>query len=214
MSHLLSTVNPEAAAAITERPIQTAAPAEDLLSAQPVASAAPPVAPEPEQTSLPGVGDGVTYFPRPGELRAGKGLHAAIVTAVNPEDRTVDLVVVYDADDFVGMRRVPARLNREGMGWEPKPAVNDARIAALEAAVDRLSRQVLGSLVLSDGDSLLGILDEHEDRLTELEPQVTPVVRAAAPVAAKAKPKAKRKKAKQNAAGAASARPSTTPATD
>lgn len=137
------------------------------------------------QGHLPKVSDTVIFYPRPGELRAGAGKHAAIVTAVNDDD-TLDLVVIFDADDFIGQRRVPMRINGEGMGWVKKPSPT----AALEDRIARLERQLLGDLVLADGDSILGILDEHEDRLTAVESAPKPVP-AKVPKQAKAKAKPK-----------------------
>lgn len=148
---------------------------------------------------LPGPGQGVAYYPRPGELRAGKGVHAAIVTAANEDDGSLDLVVVYDADDFIGMRRVPRRTGNEGMGWVAMPGIAalTARVEALEAAVAKLGRQLFGAdLTLSDTDSILGIIDEHEDRIEAMERPPKPRVKQ---VDAKASAKAKRPSGKKGA---------------
>lgn len=149
MGHLLKTVNPEAAADIAN-----------------------------ETKPIPCIGETVIFFPRPGELRAGRGKHAAIVTAVNDDD-TLDLVVVYDADDFIGQRRVARRSLDGGMGWETRkvetahsdPRLHDIcnRVDALEKATETIRALVLGKLTMPNGESVLGILDEHEDRLDRLE---------------------------------------------
>lgn len=209
MSHLLATVNPEAARRLEEEGGEvTLTPREDAAPPPP----APPaereviVPDEPEPIVLPVIGEGVAYYPRTGELRAGKGVHAGIVTAVNPEDSTVDLVVVFDADDFIGIRRVPARQGNEGMGWVMRGNAGVEalvpRVFELEAAVAKLQRQLLGDLSLADNDTILGIIDEHEDRMEALEAKA-----ASAPVPAAVKAARKKAKTKTKAKARAASGP-------
>jgi hypothetical protein len=160
MGHLLKTVNPDAVAEI------------ELQKRIDV--------------PLPKVSDTVIFFPRPGELRAGHGKHAAIVTAVHEEDKTLDLVVVYDADDLIGQRRVPRRNLDGGMGWESKSSSvaspNDLQAKldlfrsetsleneGIRAEISALRSIVFGRFQMPEGESIIGIVDEHEDRLISLE---------------------------------------------
>ena len=152
---------------------------------------------------LPGVGESVVFYPRPGELRAGRGKHAAIVTASNDEDQSLDLVVVYDADDFIGQRKVKRRSLDGGMGWEPLPnrpqvTVNRApqEIAELRELIDNATKRLdaLHASVFGDfevpSESLVEVMGEHEDRMQKIEDMVTPpVTRAKAKKAAKPKGK-------------------------
>ena len=142
---------------------------------------------------LPGVGESVVFYPRPGELRAGRGKHAAIVTASNEDDQSLDIVVVYDADDFIGQRRVKRRSLDGGMGWEPLPTNKtlparqlveatengglklveltgplEKRIAALEANHTKTVALILGEF-LPPKESLVEIMGEHEDRMQKIE---------------------------------------------
>jgi len=176
MAHLMKTINEDAA--------------KDLS------------APEP----LPGVGESVVFYPRPGELRAGRGKHAAIVTASNDDDQSLDLVVIYDADDFIGQRKVKRRSLDGGMGWEPMYATKTLPAAVLAPdleAINMLSKQIaelkatvvnLTSAVFGDFDvpkeSLVDIMGEHEDRMQKIEDMVTPPVTRAK---AKKVPKTKAK---------------------
>lgn len=150
----------------------------------------------------PGLGEMVIYYPRPGELRAGAGHYTAIVTRVN-EDDTLDLVVVYDADDLVGQRHIPRRSPDGGLGWEriARKKRDDAagwseRVRSLEEQVAMLTKVLLGGYE-APRESILQILDEHEDRLEAIAPTLS----AARPEASKPKkPKQKQPKAAAKAA--------------
>lgn len=139
-------------------------------------------------TDRPTLGEPVVFHARPGELRRGNGRFSAIVTAVN-EDDTVDLVVVFDADDFIGQRHVSPRSLDGGMGYTRLAYFKNAadverlvglvevltgRVEALEAAVDRLTQQTFGDRELPEGESILGVLDEHEDRIQAAEKPKAP----------------------------------------
>lgn len=92
MGHLLSTVNPEAAAAI--QPRQVAA------------------------KDMPAVGSFVQYFARPGEGRRGGHEFGAMVTRVY-DNGTIDGIAFYDADDFRNLERLPQRSeHHEFPAWD------------------------------------------------------------------------------------------------
>lgn len=159
-----------------------------------------PVALKPD---LPGISETVVFYPRPGELRAGRGRHAAIVTGTN-EDGTLDLVVIYDADDFIGQRHVARRSLDGGMGWEPLPgksmpkqmleATADGRLVPvpdnaaqfaglveentkLRADLDALRKSIFGDFD-APTDSIVSILAEFEDKLDAgAPPDVTPAAK-------------------------------------
>jgi hypothetical protein len=146
------------------------------------------------ESALPGVGELVIFYPRPGELRAGVGRHTALVTRSNEDDNSLDLVVVYDSDDLVGQRRVPKRSLDGGMGWEtprrrssvlqvehevPGPATAPEVVAALMRQVEALEKTVAGLQKTIFGEfeappeAFVEILSDHEDRLIKLEPVAT-----------------------------------------
>lgn len=77
MGHFLSTVNPEAV---------------DQIGT--------------EAAQGPGVGSMVVYIPRPGEGRGRRHEFPALVMGEN-EDGTLDLLIVYDANDVTMRERIP-----------------------------------------------------------------------------------------------------------
>lgn len=189
MGHLLSTLNPEAA--------------EEADSGRLVPH-------HPEWPLLPRVGQMVSYHPRPGEFRRGREEFPAIVLHAEPERGTLDLLVVYDRDDWHGMEGVP-RWPADGstLGWtqaEPPrsdsardPRFDDmlAKLDMLEGMIEALASRIFGKLEMPEGETLLGILDEHEDRVTTLEtncPKAEAIEKKLATlrqeINAKAKPKA------------------------
>lgn len=174
MGHLLSSVNKDAAEAIGR---------------------------EEQKQPLPGIGETVRFFPRPGELRSGKGEYAALVTGRDEADYTLDLVVFFDVDDSIGQKKMPRRNPDQPRGWEflattsrqgditqaPLTADDAKRLAALEQVTSELAaelmklRQVIFGEFEPPNEPFVEILSEHEDRLVALEPK------------AKVAPKAKRK---------------------
>lgn len=68
-------------------------------------------------TPLPDIGSTVVYIPRAGQVRAGKTRVPAIVTGRDVDNRLLDLVVIYDADDFLSKPRIPRRQG-DDHGWE------------------------------------------------------------------------------------------------
>lgn len=149
-----------------------------------------PPAPKPD---LPGISETVVFYPRPGELRAGRGRHAAIVTGTN-DDGTLDLVVIYDADDFIGQRHVARRSLDGGMGWEPLPMKVDQASArtVFPPPIDDTDKKAIEELktglvelrkaIFGDFDappeSIVSILAEFEDKLEAgAPPAVTPAPR-------------------------------------
>lgn len=154
MSHMLATVNKEAADAIGHE--HDAAP------------------------DVPGIGETVVFHPRMGEWRAGRNKFGAIVTWVH-DDGTLDLVVFYDADDFIGQRAVPRR-DGEGRGWEKPngallgmaaPSGQPVAIMDLRREVSLLGEQVFGPCVAGK-PSILETLMDMTARLTALENRPKP----------------------------------------
>jgi len=101
MGHLLATANPQAAEHINNPP------------------------------PLPRVGASVVYWPRPGERRAGRLEVPAFVTRRDADNGLLDLVVIYDADDFLSIKNVPRRMG-EDRGWEPIGGSDDLALERLE----------------------------------------------------------------------------------
>lgn len=101
MAHMLASINPEAADEI-DRP-----------------------------TPLPDIGSTVVYIPRAGQVRAGKTRVPAIVTGRDVDNRLLDLVVIYDADDFLSKPRIPRRQG-DDHGWELVGNVSGAASASAD----------------------------------------------------------------------------------
>jgi hypothetical protein len=62
----------------------------------------------------PYVSQSVVFHPRSGEGRSGKFQTAAIVTEIVDDD-SVDLLIIWDADDFITRRRVPRRTDQNNV---------------------------------------------------------------------------------------------------
>lgn len=137
MGHMLATMNPEAAHEI-EHP-----------------------------TALPGVGSPVVYCPRPGQIRAGRSRVPAIVLKADGDNGLLDLVVIYDADDFLSVRDVPRRQG-EDRGWEPASDSAGAVLEKLEAFKGELAEVLFGLNVKPEVDILTQLSDIRE-RLAILE---------------------------------------------
>ncbi len=113
MGHMLATMNPEAVREI-EHP-----------------------------TALPAVGATVVYCPRPGEVRAGKTRVPARVIKADVDNGLLDLVVIYEADDFLSRKSVPRRMG-EDRGWEPAPGSADAVLDKLAAFKREIAEVLFG----------------------------------------------------------------------
>lgn len=87
--------------------------------------------------ALPGVGSTVVYCPRPGEVRAGKTRVPAIVLKADAENGLLDLVVIYEADDFLSRKSLPRRMG-EDRGWEPA----EGSAQAIAERLDAFKREV------------------------------------------------------------------------
>src|SRR6185436_3760643 len=92
---------------------------------------------------LPAIGMPVTYHPRAGEMRQGRSVVAALVTGRDEANELLDLVVVFDADDFISQRRLP-RWNGTDRGWEPVDGLGLQAITKLEAFKAELSETLFG----------------------------------------------------------------------
>jgi hypothetical protein len=164
MSHLLSTVNPEAADAIQ---------------------------PAPARQPLPGVGETVVYTMRPGYARSGRTRFPAVV--MGGDRGVLDLLVMIDAGDMNDEQMVPeAGPGQEFHCWErvaptAVPGIHGT-VAALHERIGKLEDEfkAIRDTVLGDFEppavSIIHIMQDFENRLRALK-------QAAAPAAA---PKAKR----------------------
>lgn len=151
---------------------------------------------EKRAAELPGIGETVRFYPRPGELRSGRGKYAALVTDAH-EDGTLDLIVFFDVDDSISQKKVPMRNFDQPRGWEPIEGRNrspllpvadqsreftllEEKVKDLDAKLYELRKIIFGEFEAPE-EPFVEILSDHEDRLIALEPQK------------KQKPKAKRK---------------------
>lgn len=116
---------------------------------------------------LPAVGMPVTYHPRQGEMRQGRSLVAALVTGRDEANELLDLVVVFDADDFISQRRIP-RWNGTDRGWEPVDGLGQQAMAKLEAFKAEIGQVLFGDEPKPDNDFSTQIM-ELRDRVSALE---------------------------------------------
>lgn len=86
-------------------------------------------------TPLPDIGSTVVYIPRSGQVRAGKTRVPAIVTGRDVDNGLLDLVVIYDADDFLSKPRIPRRQG-DDHGWELVGAAPQAESDAISSLQD------------------------------------------------------------------------------
>lgn len=152
MSHYLATSNPTAAARIGH-----------------------------EHDPLPGIGTPVLYYPRPNDVRQGRTAVPATVLAVDQDNRTLDLLVTYGANDQIDQQRVPERPGDNERGWSLLPSQGDAGSSgggegsALRADLEALRAQIWGDNEPEDGNmaealmSAAGDITKIEARLAKLE---------------------------------------------
>ena len=173
MSHLLSSVNPEAAAAI-----------------QPPAAKLP----------LPDVGVLVIYHMRRGHARQGRTRFPALVQG-SREDGTLNLTVIMEAGELKNetLVRETGPGGDEGHVWErvDNMALSEAFRGTITALIQRVAdveqeMASLRSLILGDYDapavSIIHIMQDFENRLRALK-----VAAASAPAAPEKAAKRKRK---------------------
>lgn len=166
MSHLLATMNPDAAAGLEAKVAQAVMDGEPVMDAPP----AEPVA-SPWRDGDPDVSDWVIYQPRRGMIRRGRNRVAALVVHRHPDARLLDLAIFYEANDTLDDQRVPEAVGEE-RGWlvkanAPRVTVNRAPIefAELRQSIADLSAMVLGGFSKPDLSvlDLLSMLDERVD---------------------------------------------------
>lgn len=66
---------------------------------------------------LPKQGHNCLFFPRPSEIRAGMVSVPALVMKADEENRRLDLLLFYDADDFRLLRAIPRKVG-DDHGWD------------------------------------------------------------------------------------------------
>lgn len=118
MGHMLSTMNPVAAGRL-QNPIP-----------------------------LPRVGHMVLFFPRPSEIRQGRASVPALVLKSDEPNHRLDLLVIYDAEDFHSLQSIPRKVG-DDRGWD---IVDDAdgggdAMAALEGFKAEMADVLFGNLL-------------------------------------------------------------------
>lgn len=143
MSHLLRSVNPEAADAIQ---------------------------PDPERQALPDVGDVVRYHMRQGWARDGRTIFPALVQGHGPGD-TLMLTVVIDGGDLVDEQHVEQiGVGKQFHVWERPTSGVRPLVERLEQPAGLLGEvKSLESAIFGDFDrpriSVIDILQDFENRL-------------------------------------------------
>jgi|SRR5665213_160011 len=132
---------------------------------------AQPVAPQSKTFEVPGIGTSVQFRLRGGEWRNGQNAFAAIVTKSNPDDGTVNLLVVFGADDFMEQQSVPQLVGDGDWGWSMLDSSAGAGIAKLRAEFKafkaELAAVILGGWEIRK-ESIYDVLQEHDNRLSLL----------------------------------------------
>jgi hypothetical protein len=145
LSHYLATENPSAAAQIGH-----------------------------EHDPMPGVGQMVLYRPRPTDVKRGRTVLPAMVLWGDPDNRTLELFVISDANDQINQERVPESMGEHERGWVRMPATeatgasDGAEVAALRAELEALREQVFGTNEMDDG-ALADAVMEFDARIAKLE---------------------------------------------
>lgn len=123
---------------------------------------------------LPPISSGVQFRLRGREFRNGVDVFAAIVTRVHPENDTVDLVVVLDADDFMSQRDVPRETEANKWGWSPVASGNSDAMAALDRFKEELGHVIFGAHQKVE-ESVYDVLIDFEDRIKAVEAYLEPL---------------------------------------
>lgn len=130
--------------------------------------AAAPIAliePSPDLPLLPRVGSLVTFYPRPGEVMRGRKEAAAIVVHRDIAKRTLDLVVIYDANDFRDQERVKERTVEGERGWVQHADQVGAVVTVNRAEVDN-------SEVRSLIDTMQGVISTMQRQVQDVSDAV------------------------------------------
>lgn len=187
--------------------------AADALRAAEPAAGADSAAPQADLPPLPRVGSFVTFYPRPGEVMRGRKEAAAIVVHRDVAKRTLDLVVIYDANDFRDQEKVKERAVEGERGWLqqadqiiPLPSGDIAsilrqieQIRAELADANGIKSALFGDYAAPE-QSVLEMLDALDERIGKLED--------AKPVVAKRPPRGRRKNKPKAAKATAAPAPS------
>lgn len=116
---------------------------------------------------LPDVGDTVLFFPRPSEIRAGRQSVPAVVLRADRDNRRLDLLVIYDADDFKSLRGIAQRIG-DDQGWELRPA-SGVTVERFEAFMAEMAGVLFGEHAKPDSGSMLDAMMDIYSRLKALE---------------------------------------------
>lgn len=126
-----------------------------------------------EKIEKVGVGSPVVYHIHEGRQRQGRNDFPAFVLSQHPDDGTVDLMVFFEPEDMIWLRRVARRTDAmPGGTWSPvvdAPAVIDHEAAeAARAVVAHLKDSVFGPFE-QPAKSVMEYLADFEARLAALE---------------------------------------------
>lgn len=144
MGHLLETVNPQAAAAI-----EGIAPVD-----------------------YPQIGEPLRFHRRKNDFRAGKTTFPAMCLGVNPDQGLVDLLVVFDVEDYI--RQQVKQWDGENPGWErlgkPDGDIGELRRDLNQVAEDLYGENARPSASVCDALASLHIRLSKIEELSENQP--------------------------------------------
>ena len=133
--------------------------------------------------TAPGVGSNVVFIPRPGEQRMGRQEFGAMVMFKH-DDLTLDLLVIYGADDVSEKLRIrlyhedePFNCWKHVEGAEPEE-FEPSRLNKMRHEVDELEQKMnnLRQLVFGDwnepGKPLIEYLVDFEEKLKDLRKKI------------------------------------------
>jgi hypothetical protein len=147
VGHLLSSVNPEAAARIEGESLGgwgSGDPAVESASVEfPAEQFAPAASVPTVDYPLPAVSSLVQYHLREGDFQSRRNVFAALVLACR-DDGSLDLLVFRDADDLVGMQGVPPRRGTDA-GWVAARHAEGAGNGALQSSIEDLIAVIFGA---------------------------------------------------------------------
>lgn len=199
MSHLLSTTNPEAAAALQngEDPYRAKITGNEPqgLNQKLAQEAAPPepveVFEEWRNFPLPPVGEIVIYLPPPGQGRSGRSEFPAFVMAQHIEQHTVDLLVIFGVDDLVDRLRIPhCTPNHPAPAFKERLQPGEPRAPAIgllgaQPALQQISQEIdeLGLKIFGPFErpnkSVIEFLADFEDTLKGIKKRLKVLEKAA-----------------------------------
>lgn len=122
-----------------------------------------------DNAPLPIEGDIVWFYPRPSEIRQGRRRVPALVLKSDQDNQRLDILVIYDADDFHSLKNIMQRVG-EDQGWEPRPSNGGGvSVERFEKFMAEMGEVLFGENAKPDSGSMLDAMTDIYQRLEALE---------------------------------------------